>query len=145
MAYLTVRVRDYKRAAIKAIAHRKGISVQRLMNEWVDELIEQEDTAPPRLGRVLNTLRSHERELRAKGIRRLYLFGSVARGEAARNSDIDIMAEFDPEVPVSILTLGSITAHLGELLGHPVDFADRDSFRPEVLAAIEREAVEVFR
>lgn len=43
MAYLSVRVRDDKRAAIKVIAHRKRISVQRLMNEWVDELIEQED------------------------------------------------------------------------------------------------------
>lgn len=145
MPYLSVRVPEHKRAAIKAIAHRKGVSVQNLMNEWVDELIAQQDVALPSLGGVLGTLRAHEPELRARGIRRLYLFGSMARGEADPRSDIDLMAEFDPSAPVSILTLGSISAHLGELLGRPVDFADRDAFRPEVLDAIRREGIEVFR
>ncbi len=37
---------------------------------------------------VVATLRAHEAELRAAGIRRLPLFGSVGRGEAEGGSDV---------------------------------------------------------
>jgi uncharacterized protein len=42
---------------------------------------------------VIATLRAHEPELKASGIVRLSLFGSVARGE--RGHDVDLIAEFD--------------------------------------------------
>jgi uncharacterized protein len=44
---------------------------------------------------IIATLRKYEPELRAAGIIHLRLFGSVARDEAADNSDIDLMADFD--------------------------------------------------
>ena len=40
-------------------------------------------------------VRRHERELRARGLTRLALFGSTARGEAGPNSDVDLLAAFD--------------------------------------------------
>ncbi len=46
--------------------------------------------------RVIGMLRAHEAELRAAGISRLSLFGSVARGDAEAGSDVDLAAEFDP-------------------------------------------------
>lgn len=52
MAYLSIRVPEHERAAVKAIAHCKGVSVQNLMNEWVDELIAQQDAVPPSLGEL---------------------------------------------------------------------------------------------
>lgn len=33
------------------------------------------------------------------GVKRLCLFGSVARGEASETSDIDFLAEFDSPIP----------------------------------------------
>lgn len=45
--------------------------------------------------RVISKLREHERELRAAGIMALSLFGSVARGDANEQSDVDLMADFD--------------------------------------------------
>jgi predicted nucleotidyltransferase len=44
-------------------------------------------------GSVIETLRLHEPELRAAGIVHLRLFGSVARGEASPESDVDLMAD----------------------------------------------------
>ena len=46
--------------------------------------------------KVLAGLRAHEPELRAAGILRLSLFGSVARNEAGVQSDVDLLADFAP-------------------------------------------------
>jgi predicted nucleotidyltransferase len=46
--------------------------------------------------RILAILRSHAPELQAAGIAHLRLFGSVARGEATPQSDIDLMAGGPP-------------------------------------------------
>jgi len=43
---------------------------------------------------ILNFLRSHKEEFRQKfGITKLGLFGSYARGEATKDSDIDIVVD----------------------------------------------------
>lgn len=36
-------------------------------------------------------------QIEALGVRRLAVFGSVVRGEAGPDSDIDLLVEFDPE------------------------------------------------
>jgi predicted nucleotidyltransferase len=50
----------------------------------------------------LETLRRSEHALRARGVRRAALFGSVARGENRPGSDIDIMVEIDPEAHITV-------------------------------------------
>lgn len=93
--------------------------------------------------RVLATLRAHGDELRRRGIARLYLFGSLARGDAGPGSDVDLYAVLEPGAYWSLLTLASVTARLEDILGRPVDFADVDSLRPAVRAEAEREGIEV--
>jgi predicted nucleotidyltransferase len=44
---------------------------------------------------VLQILRTHESELRLRGVSYAAVFGSVARGEAGAASDIDVMVELD--------------------------------------------------
>jgi predicted nucleotidyltransferase len=55
--------------------------------------------------RVLRILRQHERELRAQGVVRLRLFGSIARGEAGPESDVDLLAEMDAGADFSLVDL----------------------------------------
>ncbi len=46
---------------------------------------------------VIAKLREHETELRAAGAERMSIFGSVARGEATEESDLDVLVKFsDP-------------------------------------------------
>lgn len=68
--------------------------------------------------------------------RSVALFGSVARGEERRDSDIDLLVELDPGTrPFELLTLG---AELEDALGVKVDVGTpeslREGLRPEVLA-----------
>ena len=55
--------------------------------------------------RVLMALRALEAELRYRGVRALRVFGSIARGEADRTSDIDLLAEID-RLSVAKFSLG---------------------------------------
>ena len=71
--------------------------------------------------RVVATLRAHEAELRQAGLRSLSLFGSVARGEAETDSDIDLAAEFDPAARMDLLRLTALERRITELVGRPVN------------------------
>jgi hypothetical protein len=58
-------------------------------------------------------------------IRRLEVFGSVARGQAVSGSDMDLLVTFDE--PVSTGALLEMAGEVEELVGTPVDFVLRRS------------------
>jgi hypothetical protein len=70
---------------------------------------------------VIAILRAHEAELRAAGIRRLSLFGSVARGDAGPDSDVDLAVELDREARIGLFKLIELEERIGELVGRKVD------------------------
>jgi predicted nucleotidyltransferase len=61
------------------------------------------------------------------GIRRLDVFGSVARGQAAPGSDVDLLVTLDDSVPLSTAELLEMAGEAEELVGAPVDFVLRPS------------------
>ncbi|HWD97950.1 MAG TPA: nucleotidyltransferase family protein [Bryobacteraceae bacterium] len=89
---------------------------------------------------VIATLRAHAPELKAAGIVRLRLFGSVARGEVG--NDVDLVAEFDRAL--SLIDLVGLENRLSDLLGRKVDLAQDKMLKPRVRANVEREAVLAF-
>jgi len=93
---------------------------------------------------VIRTLRQHEPELRAAGILHLRLFGSLARGEATAESDIDLMAEFDRSSRRTLVTMARLENRLSDLLGTKVDLAPFDSMRTAVRDRAVREAIHAF-
>jgi predicted nucleotidyltransferase len=46
--------------------------------------------------RLLHTLREHDEQIEALGVRRLGLFGSFVRREQDSDSDVDVLVEFEP-------------------------------------------------
>jgi len=93
---------------------------------------------------VLAKLRSYEPELRAAGIVRLSLFGSVARGEPSSESDVDLMAEFDPARQFSLLDMVHLENRLTDMLGVRVDLTSMRAMKPHVRARATHEAVLAF-
>ena len=72
------------------------------------------------------------------GIRSLAIFGSVARGEARPDSDIDFLVEFNG--PATFDQYMGLKLFLEDLLGRPVDLVTRKGVRPELAPYIEQEA-----
>lgn len=94
--------------------------------------------------RILALLREHAQELHAAGVNRLYVFGSVARGDANPHSDIDLMADFDRSKQVTLVTLGGLEQRLGALLGARVEISTADWMKNPVRERALREAVVAF-
>lgn len=92
---------------------------------------------------VIRTLRAHQDELRAEGISHVFLFGSVARGEADEHSDVDLFFDYhDPKF--SLIDLVRVKRRFGEILGTRVDAMTRRSVHPRIRQEVEAEAVRVF-
>ena len=95
--------------------------------------------------RVLALLRAKEPELRAIGVMRLRLFGSMARGEAGPESDVDLLAEIDHSIKFSLVDHVGLEYDLGDLLGRRVDISTAPwKMRPQMRRRVERDAIEVF-
>ena len=70
---------------------------------------------------VIATLRAHEPELRAAGAIGVALIGSVARGDATPESDVDLVLKLDPDRQLGF-EYGGFADLIGGFLGRPVDF-----------------------
>lgn len=58
---------------------------------------------------------------RRNHIQRLALFGSVLRGDATPESDIDFLVEFDPEHVPGLIKLAGMELEMSALLGRKAD------------------------
>ncbi len=93
---------------------------------------------------VIDILRRHEAELRRAGIRHLSLFGSVARGDAEIDSDVDLVAELDPAARIGMFALGALERRLAELIGRPVDLLPEPIEKLRLRASIDRDRRRAF-
>ena len=74
-------------------------------------------------------LRAHEAELSRLGVARLGLFGSVARGEAGPESDVDVLVEFAPGKK-GFAAFTELAFWLEDALEHPVELVTPESLSP---------------
>lgn len=79
------------------------------------------------LARAIRTLRMREPEHRALGVAHAAIFGSVARGQATKSSDVDVLLELQERATLSLLKRARIADDLSQDLGRPVDVVRRDS------------------
>jgi uncharacterized protein len=74
------------------------------------------------------------------GIRRLALFGSYARGDAAEGSDVDVLVDVDPSIGLRFVDLAE---PIEALLGVRVHVVSRRAISPRHWPEIEKELVDV--
>jgi predicted nucleotidyltransferase len=143
-AFLSVRVSEDVRNRIKAIASGRGEKLQDLVGGLIERFLEEAERRPPELAVVLRQLRALEGLLRAKGVAALWIFGSVARGDARPDSDVDLAVAFRADTEPSLSTIAHLKEELGEVLGRRVDLGERSAMKPDVADAVERDMVRVF-
>jgi predicted nucleotidyltransferase len=94
--------------------------------------------------RVIRAIRGHEAALRALGVARLWLFGSLARGDAGPASDVDVLISVPPSRKFSLFDLAEVRVELCELLGRDTDVVIREDGLPSFLKTIADDLAEVF-
>ena len=90
---------------------------------------------------ALSLLSQHRQALVSFGLRRLAVFGSVARDGAGPTSDVDVLVEFNGKP--SFDRYMELSFYLEDLLGRPVDLVTHASLREFMRDAVEREAIDV--
>lgn len=74
----------------------------------------------------LNLLKKNKQKFEQEyGVSRIGIFGSVARGEQTKNSDVDIIFDTDK---ISLFRMGGFLYDLQELLGTKVDLVHNNKF-----------------
>jgi predicted nucleotidyltransferase len=97
-----------------------------------------------RIRAVLDSRRSRVTALlEAYGAIRPRMFGSVARGDARQDSDLDLLVDLVPGAGNEFLRLAGLAEELSELLGLRVDVVAASLLRDEVSATALEDAVAV--
>lgn len=88
-------------------------------------------------------LRRRRREIldiaRRRGARDVRVFGSVARGDDAEDSDVDLLVDLDSDV--GLVALAGLRRELEALLGTSVDVVPADALKPALRPSAIQEAI----
>ena len=90
---------------------------------------------------IMNRLRTLKPAFKELGLKRVRVYGSVARGEAGPDSDVDLLVEFY-KTPGLIAYVG-VMHDLQDRLGCRVDMAMEDALHPMLKDGILSEARDV--
>ncbi|MDX1913226.1 MAG: nucleotidyltransferase domain-containing protein [Saprospiraceae bacterium] len=88
----------------------------------------------------INAIRSYFQD---KPVLKAYLFGSFARGEADRKSDVDILVELDWSQKIGLFYV-QMQLDLEEILHRKVDFVAEDGLSPYIRPHIEADKVLIY-
>ena len=82
-----------------------------------------------------------EKNPHKEDIKKVFLFGSYAKGTAKKNSDVDVLIEFKPSALVGFFKFVEIQDSIGNHIGKTVDLLTPEAiskyFRDEVLSQSE--------
>lgn len=91
---------------------------------------------------LLKRLRAHKTTLVQNfGVTKLALFGSFARDQAADDSDVDILVQFNG--PATSKQYFGVQFYIEDLLSRQVDLVTNKALRAEVRPYVERDIINV--
>lgn len=91
---------------------------------------------------LLKLLAEHKPVLAERfSVRRLALFGSMARGTARADSDVDVLVAFDG--PATSKRFFGVQFYLEDMLHRPVDLVTETALRERLRPFVERDAIHV--
>lgn len=79
-----------------------------------------------------------------KPVKKVYLFGSYARGEADENSDVDLLVDLKQGAGITYFTLGGYLADMEDAFKRKVDIVPEHTVYPYIKKRIERDRILIF-
>lgn len=99
-------------------------------------------TSPSSSASIIALIKEHLPTLEERfSVADLAVFGSVARGQARADSDVDVLVRFTG--PATSSDYFGLQFYLEDLLGRPVDLVTDKALRPELRPFVEQEALHV--
>ena len=68
-----------------------------------------------------------------------WLFGSYSRGEQTKESDVDILVQYDRNQRIGLLKIAGMHIDLEKLLGHKVDIVEDGTLRPWAVESVNKD------
>ena len=68
-----------------------------------------------------------------------WLFGSYSRGEQTKESDVDILVQYDRSQRIGLLKIAGMHIDLENLLGHKVDIVEDGTLRPWAVESVNKD------
>lgn len=94
---------------------------------------------------IVARLHAQRQRLRSLGVRSVSLFGSFARGDSGRDSDVDLAVRVSDRFSAGgfdhFAKLEALREELSAMLGAPVDLVEEPVRTARLQAAIERDRV----
>ncbi len=117
-----------------SLGQRRKVLAHRRQNAQVD---------PMKKVDVIAAIKKREPEFRSHGVTHVFLFGSVARGDEGPDSDVDMFFDHDIK-DFDLFDYSGLKILASELLPFSIDFLNRRSIIPQILANAEADAIQVF-
>jgi uncharacterized protein len=112
--------------AVEALRRPPATTISRVLTMGIEELLSENRPA------ILRAAKAH-------GAGNARVFGSVARGEASANSDVDLLVDLEPGR--SLLDHAALVIELEALLGRKVDIAIARGLRSRIRDRVLKEAI----
>lgn len=80
--------------------------------------------------------------LKKYGVIRAGVFGSYARGEATKKSDIDFLMKFPRGT--SLFDVGGVMVDLKKELGHEIDIASEGYLKKRIVPYVEKDLINIY-
>ena len=77
-------------------------------------------------------------------VERAWVFGSYARGEETRKSDVDVMVRFDKDATITLIDYAGIMLDLKKLLRKKVDLVQEGTLYNFVKDSVEQDKILVY-
>ena len=140
---LTSALEDYIRRKVASGLYNNASEVVRAALRLMVERETGGHPAPKKTD-VVATLKALEPELRARGIVSASVFGSVVRGQAQPDSDVDVLVDVDPARTFDLVDFVGVKNLLADRLGRAVDVVEREALKPRIRDSVLSEAETVF-
>ena len=97
-----------------------------------------------KLDEIKSTLAKHKEELRSEcRVKEIGIFGSYVRGEQKKQSDIDLLVDFEESSNLTLLDFIRLENYLSGLLGVKVDLVEKQTLKPRIGKHVLAEVVNV--